>query len=298
MTISDNIFDVRDFGAYLDGVHDDTTAFQNAVDAAQLVNGTSYGPVAEVFCPIGHTILTSSVIRVGPKPLRLNIRSIQFYDNPTGAAWIFNEYAPGMATGHWDIDMEGILAKNGAPGFPSSINPNGNSAVTIRAMTNSHVRIRQVGGFSHAGVFLDGRGLTYAGQVINKNRFYFGQVYNNGFGVLALSHSASTSCVQGNQFEGDDWFQNHINYSDGDPNFRATTSNTIDLATMDNETAVGLDLWSSYNNIYVGFTGTPGTSVLYRPGTRKNKVTFGNDYATDVVVNDQSGGQNTTVLMP
>lgn len=297
-----NLFDVRDNwggpGALLDGSADDTAAFQRAVNAAQAVIGNNYGPRAEVYCPPGYFFRTTSVIRCAAPAIRLNVRSTQRYDNPAGAAWIFNEYSPGGSSNYWDIYMSGIYAQPSAGGFPSQPNPAGSTGISMRNMTDSEINIRQLNGFSWAGLDLDGRGITYAGQVINKNHFELGQVANCGYGIHALSANAATSCVEGNTFDGIDIFQNCVNWCDGDASFKATTSNTLNFTTMDNETAIGLEMWCQWNIANIGFTGAPGTSVLFRPGSKHNTVNIANNYSSGVVVNDQSGGQNTVHLVP
>lgn len=298
------IFDVRDFGAALNGGTDDTAAFQSAINAAQAVANNWTGPRAEVYCPPGYLFRTKSSIKLGPVPLRLNIRSPQLYDNPTGAAWVFNETSPPGQSEYWDVDMEGIDGLPSVPAFPGSINVYGNTAVVIHNMTFSRFKVWHVIGFSNVGIDLDGSGAYYGNQVIQHNRFEFGQIANCGFGIRAISANAATSSVEGNRIEVANIYQNHTNYNDGYGGRTATTSNTIIFDSMDNcsQSGIGLDLWSSYNNIYVGFTGrgVPGlcTSALFRPGSRKNRVRFGNDPSTDVVVNDQSGGANTYEFMP
>lgn len=298
MPISSNIFDVRDFGAALDGVTDDTVAFQAAVNAAQALTGTPYGPRAEVYCPVGYLFKTTSVIRCSV-PIKLNIGSLNLYYNTTGCAWQFNEYAPVGASSYWDINLAGVYAMPGAGPFPLSINMSGSIGVNIRHMTFSRVRIGQLQGFTRYGLELDGRGITYpAGgpaQVIQHNTFDLGQIANCGVGIKSYSADAATSSVQANLFNVQNVYQNFINYSDGDASYHASTSNSLRFNAMDNAKSIGLDLWSPFSNIYVGFTGQPGTSLKWNPGANHNRVIFGNTVATGIVVVNSGGGTNNAV---
>lgn len=294
---ADNIFDVRDYGAVLDGATDDTAAFQAAINAASALTGNPYGPRAEVFCPIGHVFKTTSKLNLSV-PLRLNIQSHQFYFNATGSAWWVNELAPVGASSYWDINLAGIYAQPYAGAFPVFVNATGSVGITIRNMTFSKVNIGQLHGFTRSGMELDGRGLTYAGQVVQHNTIRLGQVANNGIGIRALSQDAATSSVQANLIEAQNVYQNFINYKDGDATYHASTSNTIRFNAMDNCTSpggAGLDLWSPFNNYYVGFAGAPGTSLRWNAGANHNRVIFGNGPSTNVTVVNNGGGVNNAV---
>jgi hypothetical protein len=303
--VPQTIFDVRDFGAQLNGVTDDTAAFQIAINAAQAATGNWTATRGEVYCPPGLVFRTTTALLLNSKPIRLDIRSPQLYDCAAGAAWVFNGSPVVGQSQYWDVDMEGIDGLPSVPAFPGAINPYGNTAIVIRNMTFSRFKVWHVIGFSNVGIDLDGSGAYYGNQVIQHNHFQFGQIANCGLGIRAISAHAATSSVEANRIEAMNVYQNFCNYNDGYGGRTASTSNTIYFNAMDNcsPNGIGMDLWSSYNNIYVGFTGRAGggqlcTSLLLRPGSRKNRIRIGNDPSTDLVVNDQSGGQNTVEWMP
>ncbi len=238
---------------------------------------------------------TTERISVGGYGLKINIRSQHFYYNIAGYAWFFNETQPTSSfTSYWDVYIEGIYAQPGIGSFPSSVNTSGAIAIGIRAMTFSKFEVRKISGFDYKAIEFDCMGLSYPSnnQVIQHNTFIFGQIANNGYGIWALSENAENSGFQGNRIEIQNIYQNHINICDGDATYKASTSNTWVINAMDNETAVGFDSYSPFNDVYIGFTGNPGTSIRVNNGSDFNKFHGSNNTSTDVVINYNGGGKN------
>lgn len=290
-------FDVRWFGAKLDNSTDDTAAFQAAINFASLWTNTPYSPKAEVYCEPGHIFKTTSQLNASGVGLKITILSQQFYYNTTGYAWFFNELQPAGASSYWDVFMEGIFAQPGIGAFPVAPNASGTVGIGMRAMTFSKFEVRKISGFDFKAVEFDCRGITYPSnnQVIQHNTFKFGQIANNGYGVWALSLDAEHSGFQANRIEVQNIYQNYMDIVDGDATFKASTSNTWVINAMDNATTVGFDSYSPFNEVYIGFTGAPGTSLRLNAGSDFNRFTFANNFSTAITVNENGGGDNNTI---
>jgi hypothetical protein len=305
MTYPKTVFDIREFGENVLMGGNDGPALQAMINEAENLEGSSYSTVAEIQIPVGFTANIDQTIVFSKRPLKVRFDSMLFYHGQsTALAW--NPSAPPVNPGHWDVDMAGIfkVGAGACPGFPSYVDYNGSCGIIIRNMVNSFFRVKQLQGFTYAGVELDGRGMSYGqpsggGQVIQHNDFHFGQTANCGYGIRALSAHAATSSVQGNRIKALNVYQCAVSYSDGDPNFRASTSNTIEFDSADNASHMVFELWCSHNKVYSGFTGAPGTSLVFRPGSYNNRVECTNGPSTNFVVSDQSGpGSGNVVIMP
>lgn len=190
------------------------------------------------------------------------------------------------------------MAQPGIGAFPVTVNTSGAVGITIRAMTFSRFEVRTMLGFDFIALELDGRGLTYPSnnQVIQHNHFVLGQFANNGVGLQLHSLDAATSSVQGNRFDIQNIYQNAFNIVDGDATYKASSSNTYYINAMDNETSVGIESFSPYNKFYVGFTGSPSTSLRLNSGSDFNRFEFANNFSTDITVNQNGGGAHNTVI--
>lgn len=281
-------FDIEWFGAQLDNSTDDTAAIQAAVDFASSFTNTPYSARAGIHCGPGKIFKTTGKISLNT-PIRIRLESLQFhYSSVAGSAWFINELQPAGASSYWDIYMEGAICQPAGSAFPTTIAATGPHFMSIRAMTFSRVEVRQVLGFAGYAFELDGRGITYPSnnQIIQHNHFILGQIANNGVGIWMQSASSATSSVQGNRFDIQNIYQNNTNFADGDATYFANNSNTYYINAMDNEQAVGIDTWCSFNKWHVGFSGAPGTTLrLNGAAADKNRFEFTNNESTSIVIN-------------
>lgn len=278
----DGKLNVEHFGARLKYQYDDRADIQAAVEFAESLYSPSNQCGAHLFMKSGQTPRIEGGLKF-KRPIRVEFLSTITHDATSGNAVTFHETAPTAYPGKWDVFFDGIGSKY-ATSAPQSINQNGPTGLRINKMIFSRFVCRELFGFSNRGLHLDGTGQQYAGQVVQHCDMWFGQIVNNGVGISAPSLDASSSSVQALRIFVQNLYQNYRNYEDT----LATCSNTVRLNAMDNANEIGIYSNGRYNDFYVGFTGTPGTSLKLGPTSDFNSFRFANNTSTDIIINDNA----------
>lgn len=227
-------------------------------------------------------------------PLTLHLAGTLNFDQSTGFAMRIGTAA--AWNNGYDIFVRNIIGQGG--GSPTNVNLSGARALLITSMAFSKVEIRCIQGFSLAAIDLQGFGDFGYQQVVQHNRFIFGQVVNNGYGMRTKSLHPATSSVQANEFTIQNIYQNACNFLIDDASAGATNSNTFRINAMDNVSVgsaigIGIDMWGSLNDFWIGFTGTPGTSLKLRDSAYGNTFRFGNTPETDIIIDYGTGTGST-----
>jgi hypothetical protein len=285
-------FDIRWFGAKMDGSTNDGAAIQAAINLAGSITGASGGPRAAVYAPPGRTIRLDQQVNISV-PIKIDIRSYIVTALTAGFLFAVNPLSISAAgNSGYDMYFEGAVGPGGA--FPASRNDAGLTFMIIRSMIFSRLTVRYLSGFSRDGILCDGTGGAYTGgqqQSILHNTFDLGVVANNGYGFYSISLHAETHQFQGNRVKIQNCLQNFMGIVDGQAGFTAGTSNTYDINAIDNATSVCIDTYCPFNTWYIGFTGAPGTSLRMNGNDCDyNEFSFSNNLTSDIVINDNAAG--------
>lgn len=267
------IYDVTSYGVVGDGVTDDAPALQALINTIEALGlGPFNQPMHEIFCPPGLTVALDSGVTIS-HPMIVRFHSIIAYKQATGfAVRIGSQHCP-MNWG--DYYFLGILNAGPSPcgAFPSTINGGGAIGLVVNHLTFSKVKVDVIQGFDNCAVFLNGSGGEGYQQVIQHNRFDFGQIANNGCGVRAVSLDAATSSVQANRFDIQNVYQNYINILLDEQGKYATDSNTFNINAMDNNSPIaigghGVLNYGRFNHFEIGYMATD----IYEAGTAQHNT--------------------------
>jgi hypothetical protein len=273
------IFNVFDYGAKGDGTTDDSTAFQNSIDAAQAAHSPLGGASGIVYAPAGYEykIATGLVINI---PIIFDCQSFINYTPTSGTALMIGASAPTYGNQAYDIHIAGLVNSTGNTGQPTSINTSGTTGIQVNSMAFSRLRVDAIQGFTYRGLYLDGLGDLGFQQVIQHNTIQIGQIVNNGLGLSTVSLDASSSSVEANRFDIQNIYQSYTNIQVDDASHYASTSNTFLIDSMDDNASggVGLDMYGRYNYVRIGYTACAirmNTSAMYNTVYVQNNLTTG-----------------------
>jgi hypothetical protein len=273
------VFNVFDFGAVGDGSNDDSTAFQNAINAAESSHSPLGGPSGLVYAPPGYKFKIGSGLTINV-PIAFKCLSFIEYSPTTGTAITIGASSPTYGNQAYDIYIAGLYNSTGNTGQPSSINTSGTTGIQVNSMAFSRLHVGAIQSFTYRGMYLDGLGDVYSPQVIQHNTIKLGQVVNNGIGLVMISLDAATSSVEANHFEIQNVYQSFTNIQVDDSTHIASTSNTFFIDSMDDNASsgLGLDMYGLYNYVYIGYTAC------------KIKMESSAEYNTVYIQNNLSSG--------
>lgn len=277
MTTSIKVFNVLDYGAVGDGVTDDTSAIQAAIDAAQSLS-INQGRGGKVYAPSGLTFKIDSGLVIS-KPIGVEFNSMINYTPSSGEAITTGENGWQQ---YYDLYFFGLTNVGGNTSTPSSYNEAGSTGIKINAFIFSRLRVDVIQGFTYCGVWLNGKGDVFSPQIIQHNRFDFGQVVNNGNGIFSSSLDAATSSVEANFFHIENIYQNFFNiWLDIQNQSGATTSNYFLIDAMDNANQAGGGQGMQINGCYNRFDITYlGCNVWFGATSAHNTLNVYNTAAT------------------
>jgi hypothetical protein len=248
------------FGAICNGSvnngQDDTSAVQNWLNWLQSIGSIAEGSAGSGYMPAGYKCLTSSPLVV-TTPITLRFDSWIYYSGTSGSAFVVGATPPsGTRNTGYDISIAGLRAINGNSTLPSGINASGSVGVEVRNMQFSRLAVGNAIAFTRAGIFLNSTNDVFMGQHIQDNSIKLGQIAYNGYGILALSVSASDGAVQVNDIAIENSFANYQNIQLDDAAHNSNTNNNIfTINSMDNPAPGGSagNVYGSYNKIVFGY---------------------------------------------
>ncbi len=255
MSTPEKIFNVLDYGAIGDGVTDDTAAIQAAINAA-VASSLATAPGGKLYAPPGLTFKTTATLAI-VKPIMAEFLSMINYTGTSSAALCVG------GTGwqqYYDLRFFGFTAVNGNSAQPNSVNANGSIGVRFNNFVFSRFQCEVIQGFTNAGVYMDGMGDVTPPQVIQHNRFDFGQIVNNGIGINCQSANAATSSVEANFVHISDLYQCFFGaILDNQNASAATTSNYFLIDALDDANqsggGQGMQINGCFNRIDITYLG-------------------------------------------
>lgn len=274
-------FNIFDYGAVCDGSNDDTTAIQNAINAAQSATSYPYYAKGQLYAPAGYQCKITSGITINA-PIEAAFNSIIFYAASSGEALTINSTLPTWNQ-DYHLKFQGFTQTvGGNSAAPSSVNAGGATAVRVNSLVFSTLDVGIVRGFTRNAIWLDGSGSVYAPQTVLHNTITLGQVIFNGYGIYMNSVDAATSCVQANRFNIQNIYENFTNIRMDDD---ASDSNTFNINAMDNNyvSGYGIQNFGSWNIFKVGYTAS---NIRMEATSANNTVEVGNTIATGVSFTD------------
>lgn len=276
--VFDGPMDVRWFGAKNDNSADAKPAVQAAVDLAEVIGAaTTEGPVGSIYMPAGEYLFDSSVAFT----VSANFKNDGYvnYTPTTGAAFIVGDALNNQNT-FYALDFGCIRATNGNGSIPTSINGSGSSAVEVRRVQFSRIRVRQAIAFTKYGIWLNSSNDQFTGQHIQDNDFTIDEAAYCGAGVFAESVSAADGACQVNRIYIGNAFSNFRDVELGEAGDINTNHNIVTIDALDAPGAGGSELrvFGSYNMITLGFVDTNGI-VSFESGSVSNVIEIGRNAA-------------------
>lgn len=287
------VFNVVDYGAVGDGKTDDTAAIQAAIQAA--IDASPIDPTGfaggKLYAPMGKKYRTTGTLRI-TKPIYAEFLSPILYEPTTGTALVIG--SSGWQQ-DYDLHFKSIKQTSGNSSLPPSINKNGATGVEINAMNFSRCRIDNVQGFTNMGIFLNGHGELSSINVIQHNRFDFGQLVYNGVNIYLISDDATSSSVQANFVHVTNAYEGFFNLIIDNENCGgASDSNYFLFDAMDNAnthgpggTGQGIEVNGRWNRIDITYLGT---NVWFGATSSHNTLNVYNTAATGATYT--AGGTN------
>ena len=291
MTTPALLFNVLDYGAVGNDTTDDTTAIQNAINAAAAVTSYHGFPGGKVYAPAGHSFKITSALTFYT-PVKSEFNSPINYTPTSGSAIIIGNNSSQQYHDHYFV---GVINSSGNSGSPSSVNGSGTTGIEVRGLNFSKLRCDSIDGFTQYGFFGNGTNNMFTGQNIEHNRFDLGQVVNNGVGIYCASNSATSGAFEANYMHVNNCYQGVFGmYVDGG-SFSATTSNYWLFDAIDNVTAgaggQGIAMNGSFNRVDITFQGA---NVWFGGGSHDNTIRAYNTAGSGATVT--MGGTNNTYI--
>lgn len=261
--------DVRWFGATPNVGADQAPAIMAAYNLLVLMSGTTECRAGDIEARGGYYTIGSSLAFL--VPVGFYVPNMLNYTPAAGSALIISPTAPiaNRNTGY-NIDVGGLRAVNGNVAAPTGVNMAGCSAVEIRNVQFSKIKIGRIIAFTKYGFWGNQTNDVYSGQHCQDNDIWLGDVAYCGRGIHVESVSAALGAFQVNDVHVQNAFGNWQNFRVGGAGDNNTNNNFFTFNAMDADTGGGAGFVRGlYNDFKFGYAN--GT-IAFEAGSAYNRA--------------------------